>query len=200
MTVINFCLIYNQIKSVVTSVHVVVMPRSSDKTPRVRRTKTREEKRKLHNKKNKDGSEGVTALTKFFLLTPQDNAPSGNADRADPTPVNGTKPTDKEGSLVRGDKHGPTVSEFTEFIGDDIYVQPRDIVATLDLDDGNEDAMDDDWEAEEPGADVTRDSVEETGIQQQYLRAVHDRLKLELSGKLPALQSKWLLGHLKISD
>ena len=60
--------------------------------------------------------------------------------------------------------------------------------------------MDDDWEAEEPGADVTRDSVEETGIQQQYLRGVHDRLKLELSGKLPALQSKWLLEHLKIND
>ena len=47
---------------------------------------------------------------------------------------------------------------------------------------------------------VPRASVEETGVQQQYLRAVHDRLKLELSGKLPALQSKWLLGHLKISD
>ena len=115
-------------------------------------------------------NEGVTALTKSFLLTPKDNDPSGNDDCTDPTPVVGTNPTDKEGKLVRGDKHGPTVSEFSKFIGDDTCVQPRDIVATLELEDGNENAMDDDWEAEEPRADVTCDSVEEIGVQQQYLR------------------------------
>ena len=46
-----------------------------------------------------------------------------------------------------------------------MHVQPRDIVATLDLEDGNDDAMDDKLEAEEPAAEVTCGDANETGTQ-----------------------------------
>ena len=143
------------------------MPRSSDKSPRNRRAKTNEEKRKLHNKKNKQASLGAIALTKFYPSNTNASASSDNPDPVDGTPIANHDRPDNRGHLVCRaiDGDGAAVADFSEFIGDDMHVQPRDIVATLDLEDGNDDAMDDKLEAEEPAAEVTCGDANETGTQ-----------------------------------
>ena len=94
------------------------------------------------------------------------------------------------------------VIDFTENVTFCVR-DPGDIVANLDVPkDDDADADDDDLEADPDPGDGENDSTprkKESGIQQEYLREVHDRLKYELSGRMKVLEEPWLLNHLKVN-
>ena len=76
--------------------HFVVVPMSSEKSLRVWQRKTKEERQKLHNKKNKYASQGATSLTKLFLSNKQNITSSVNSAPNNPAQVAGTNPPDNE--------------------------------------------------------------------------------------------------------
>lgn len=76
---------------------------------------------------------------------------------------------------------------------------PRDVVANLDIDDdeGYEDEESDDDEDLDDSSNEKQSSTCTLGIQQQYIRAVQERIQHEVSSKFPATEKRWMMEYLK---
>ena len=77
-------------------------------------------------------------------------------------------------------------------------VERSDIAANLDID---EDNMEDEDEDDDPAKKKSAAKTEEGGVQQRYMKAVHDRLRVEMNNKpTKELQDYWLKTYLKDND
>ena len=165
---------------------------ATDKKKRTRRTNTEEEKRAKAHKK-------FGSVTNFLGKS---NAPTETSP-ADVYPADDTNPAGANNAhpAAGADEEDNDVIIFSEKV-----VYPRGdntihIVANLDVDDTDNMELDD-WAEAEPDDNNKRASkvTANTGIQQDYMRAIHDRLKREAKGDLKALEPCWLLEHLKEND
>jgi hypothetical protein len=71
------------------------------------------------------------------------------------------------------------------------------IFANLDIDEDECDGLDAEVEAE---PDKSTPVKIKRGIQRDYMRAIQDRLKIEVAGKTKALEKTWLLDYLQTND
>jgi len=85
---------------------------------------------------------------------------------------------------------------------DDGRGKTDDFVANLDVEDGEGAELDDEADAEDDESTPTntKRAARKRGIQQDYMRAVHNRLKCEVAKKTKGLEASWLLDHLKEND
>ena len=133
------------------------------------------------NKKQAAAAVGIPSLTRFFPSNQQDDAVldvDTAADSEMPLPVN---------------RDDLDVITFSEEVDDGRDEHQFKVVANLDIEDDDGDYLDDEIEAE---ADHTVPSKmkNKRGIQQDFMTAIHDRLKIEVSGKTKGLEAAtWIL-------
>lgn len=174
-----------------------------DSKPRTRRKKTDAEKKATKNQTLADASAGTSNLRSLFQPVQQAEAESlpepinvqGNdADPSDDEPEEALPPNVDE-PLAAAEEHTSVFSEEVEYRADD---DAEEIAANLNMPEGGNGELDDEINAEPD--DTPAPTKLDVGIQQEYLRAVHDGLRAQVREDWPALKSKWMLDHLKDND
>lgn len=172
---------------------------AGDGVKRSRRAKTDVEKEAtLRAKLSKQGIVPITNAFGIKTSQPQDAATEGHQD-IDIDPAADTE----QPLLPQEEEEGQNVITFSEVIDDGRDEVAVKYVANLDVDDceGEGDDLDDEIEAEADDDKVAKKPrPTKRGIQQDYMRAIHDRLKCEASEKTNALEAKWMLAYLKEND
>jgi hypothetical protein len=166
--------------------------RGKDKKQRKRKKKTVNAKNNTKLKKEMDASKDCRRLTSLGF-TKSDNdkeemiasggdtdSSGGNTDSSDGEENEGKEDNQFHNIEVNDDDD---IVTFTETVKSSKRIN---IEANLDIDEKEDDGLgtgDDDNNNDDDDDDNERQSTssEEEGIQQKYLRAVHDRLKFELS-------------------
>ena len=165
---------------------------ATDKKKRTRRTNTDEEKRAKAHKK-------FGSVTNFLGKSnaPTETSPADvyPADDINPAGANNAHPA------AGADEEDADVLIFSEEVDYTRGDTNINIVPNLDVEDADDMALDDGAGAE-PDDNGKRASkvTARRGIQQDYMRAIHDRLRCEAKGGLKALEPSWLLDHLKEND
>ena len=132
-----------------------------------------------------DKAKFVAIVDEYFSLLDTDGSGTINKDEVE----EGLMPTDQSDVLDQMDADGDgkiSKEVFLEYLVEDV-------------EDDDGDYLDDEIEAE---ADDTVPSkvTSKRGIQQDFMRAIHDRLKIEMNGKTKGLEATWLLEYLKEND
>jgi hypothetical protein len=116
---------------------------------------------------------------------PQATAPAQLA-QANRSPIAEEPATDKDDNVVIFEE-----PQYIQHLNENGY----QINNNLDIE-GEADGLDDGIEAEDDN-EATKVRPEKEGVQQDYNRALQNRLQYELSGDLPALTQGWMLEHLR---
>ena len=163
---------------------------ASDKTKRRRRSKTNAEKDET--RRAKLSKQGIVPITNAFGITQQQDTAAEAHEDIDPA-------ADTEQPLLPQEEvEGQNVIIFSEVIDDGRDEVAVKYVANLDVDDCEGDDLDDEIEAEADDDKVAKKPrPTKRGIQQDYMRAIHDRLKCESGEKTNGLEAKWMLTYLK---
>ena len=169
------------------------MGQGKDLRKRTRRKKTDAEKYATKQKKNANAAVGIKGLSSFGFSAP--NPHSDNESNTAGVNSSDDSSISNKNSAARADID---VVEFAEDVDDGLDRDEPEIVANLDIDDEIGDDLDDGINAEPD--DYTPKKLAKRGVQHDYMRAVHDRLRCEVAGKVKGLEAKWLLEHLRAND
>ena len=150
------------------------MGKGQDKSKRNRRKKTNAEKAALQNKKNATASRGAASLTSFYQSNRQEQDSVADTEQL-PHEDDICEDCDDD-AIVDND-----IVLFSEEVDDGRDADDNEIVANLDVEDGEGDELDDDIEAEPD--DCIPKKAKKRGIHEDYMGALYDRLKLEVAGK-----------------
>ena len=171
-----------------------------DGSQRKRRNKTQAEKDKTAEAKRKKMAKGSASLTDLFrpttTTTQQDVVNNNGASIAVAANPDTQLPSDNEDQDANDN-----VIVLSESV-DDGRGKTDEFVANLDVEDGEGAELDDEADAEDDESTPTntKRAARKRGIQQDYMRAVQNRLKCEVAKKTKGLEASWLLDHLKEND
>ena len=183
------------------------MGTGKDKKQRTRRKKTDKEKqetlRKKKTERQKSDQETYGSVASFFSTRQEVPAAGGadvNVNEGDAAELIRQDSTANNDVAELDDAEPEEADEiiiFTEDIDAGVDVDPM-IVANLDVDDQDYcDVLD---EAAEAEPEVVEPTKLKRGVQQDYMRAINDRLWVEVKDKTKAFEKQWLIEHLKNND
>ncbi len=210
------------------------MPRTAgakDKTQRTRRKQTGAEKKQRKETLNatkeknlqeeKEEAERVRPANTFFLprstirQRSNDNDGNSNTVAGDSIRVNGVENDGEnhDGGEENDDDAQPDNVEQNEDeavtieidSGSTREITPKDIVATLDVEEEDDDCDEDDVDEDEDGNIINNDKNKKkrsksNGVMREVLKAVQDRIKYEESPRCKGLDEKWLMKFLNEND
>ena len=173
-----------------------------DGSQRKRRGKTQAEKDATAEAKRKKMAKGTASITDLFRPTTTNTNNNTQQDGVDNNRASIAVAANPDTQLPNEDQDdNDNVIVLSESI-DDGRGKTDEFVANLDVEDGEGAELDDEADAEdnESTPTNTKRAARKRGIQQDYMRAVQNRLKCEVANKTKGFEASWLLDHLKEND